>query len=422
MKSFATCALAIAAAGFLAACGGGGGGPVTTGGGPAGGDRTPAAQQVRVGDIYTIQAGSISSGGPGTLNGVQGTFTCTNCFVSSSSVSGSGVFTVTRIGGSLTFTPATSTRPTASTPASRSDVQSIDPEGAQEAAAKAAGNLPNFGSVTQSTNAGSKASVSFDGRNAVVTIVRADGSRLRLDTSRDRDEREFLDTVLPGYTYRGDYLYGRTGNDATYIASVYTNWNNDDPADWLAGGYWMHFEGDAGDLSGAEVGAFMDGPEISISDPPDLPRGRTATYRGVAGGYYAYSRQAAGEVGEFYANASLMADFSARTMSGCIGCDGGIGVEGYTDSGEYFEEVAPARLRLRSTPFGSDGTFKGQDVALEHDLLPVTSSSGSWGGQFSNVPNAEGAPRLAAGTVGGEWTYANGGEGAFVGVWFGVDD
>ena len=94
----------------LAACGGGGGGPVATGSGPEG---SPTAQQVRAGDRLTTDGDIVRRGTstPGTLNGVEGTFTCaaSGCALRTSSVSGSGVHTVTEVDG-VTFTPASAVR------------------------------------------------------------------------------------------------------------------------------------------------------------------------------------------------------------------------------------------------------------------------------------------------------------------------
>ena len=51
------------------------------------------------------------------------------------------------------------------------------------------------------------------------------------------------------------------------------------------------------------------------------------------------------------------------------------------------------------------------------DGRTVTDTSGSWGGQFSNIQDAAGNPRLVAGTTGADWTESDGSRGAFVGAY-----
>ena len=316
---------------------------------------------------------------------------------------------------------------------SLAEAQAANPGATRSAGAQAAGNLPNFGSVTQSSNGGSvagvtgdAASASFNGRNVRLTVRRADGSRLVLDAATDRIGSENYAPIVPGYSYRGDALLTHTATSVS-VAAVYTNWNNADPTDYLAGGYWMHFSGrsDPLTITGAEIGAFVDGPEISSA--PTLPNLGTATYSGRAGGLYGYSYGSAtgAEIGEFAAATTLTANFNADTISGCIGCNGGVFVTGVATGAngqtQTFTDVhVPARLRLGAAPIGSGGAFRNRDVVLERDDATVTQTSGSWGGRFSNVQSQAGDPRLVAGTAGAEWTEADGGQGVVVGAWFGT--
>ncbi len=313
------------------------------------------------------------------------------------------------------------------------DVRAANPDATRSAGAQAAGNLPNFGSVTQSSNAGSvagitgdAASASFDGRDVRLTVRRNDGSRLVFDAATDRIGSEDYVPILSGYSYRGDALLTHTGTSVS-VAAVYTNWNNANPTDYMAGGYWMHLEGRTAPLqiTGAEIGAFVDGPEISGA--PTLPNLGTATYSGQGAGLYGYGYGSSGvvEIGEFEGATTLTANFATNTISGCIGCNGGVYVTGVaTDANgqtQAFESVhVPARLRLGAASFGSDGAFRNRDVVVERDDATVTQTSGSWGGRFSNVPSRAGGPRLAAGTAGAEWTEAGGGRGVMVGAWAGT--
>ena len=56
------------------------------------------------------------------------------------------------------------------------------------------------------------------------------------------------------------------------------------------------------------------------------------------------SRQGDSEIGLFNGDLALTADFSARTISGCVGCNGGAYVDGYAS--DYL-------IRLGATPFES---------------------------------------------------------------------
>ena len=477
----ATTMLAFAAAGFLSACGGGGGGPASTGGGGSGvvltgefdAARTPGTYNgepgyfrclstscgtsttngrvsltgewifvpaSQAGDDGTrsvppgtrVYSGNVSissssvSGQPGSLHGESGTFACTGgCTTSDGRVTGGAwTFTPDRPPGAIDVS-GTTTTPTPTTTPTRPGVQSADADAVRTAAAKAARNLPSFGSVTQSTVADSSASASFDGRSVEVAIRRGDGSRLVLDTGADTVPgfRESLDPAIPGYSYRSESLLTETATGVA-LSTVYTNWNDADSTDWLAGGYWMHVEGGVERVTGAEVGAFVYGPEITLSAPPTLPGAGTASYDGDIAGFYAWTGSPTDpdEVGEFEGDVRLTVNFAAGTMSGCMGCNGGVTVSGVTEHGEPFAATAPVRLRVGATPFRADGTFRGRNVSVERDDRIVTGTNGSWGGQFSNVPDADGDPRLVAGTAGAEWTESDGARGTFVGAWFGVGD
>ena len=313
---------------------------------------------------------------------------------------------------------------------SYSEAQSANPGATRRAAGDAAANLPRFGSVTQSSNEGSvagitgdAASTSFDGRDVRLTITRTDGTNLTFDSASHGVARVSYTDQLPGYSFRGDALLTYT-NTSVSLAAVYVNWNDADSSDYIAGGYWAHFVGQADPLqiTGAEIGAFVDGPELSGT--PTLPSLGTATYRGSAGGFYGYQSAHGSEIGEFAANATLTADFAANTVSGCVGCGAGVAVTGIHETSEgevvaFTDVVVPVWL-LGEATLGSDGNFRSTDVTLMRSDATVTQTNGSWGGQFSSIADSEGDPRLVAGTAGAEWTESDGAEGVFVGAWFGV--
>ncbi len=313
----------------------------------------------------------------------------------------------------------------------RTTVASTNPQTAQGAGNSAAANLPRFGSVTQSSNGGplagitgDSASASFDGQNVRLTVRRTDGSQLSFNGATDRIESVSYTPVVPGFSFRGDGMSKLTATSVS-IAAIYINWNNSDSTDYLAGGYWLHIEGRVfpPKVIGAEVGAFVDGPELSGT--PTLPVTGTATFNGRAGGFYGYRSAQSTEIGDFDGSASLTANFGNNTISGCIGCSGGVDLSGVAadTSGRtsVFENVnIPVRLRMSAASIQGDGTFRNRSVSLERDDATVTSTSGSWGGRFSTVQVQNGDPRLVAGTAGASWTESTGAEGVFAGAWYAV--
>jgi len=314
-------------------------------------------------------------------------------------------------------------------------VQTSDPTMIRAAGSSAAVNRPVFGSVTQSSNAGSvsgvttdAASVTFDGTDVKLTVTRDDDSSFTLDGAKALIpfSRQTLDPVMDGYTFRGEGLLGWDDESVT-MAAVYTNWDNENPEDYLAGGYWMHLEGSTDPLSvrGAEIGAFVDGPEIESA--PTLPATGTATYTGQAGGLYtAYSSEGV-EVGEFFADSSLEANFTTDRVSGCIGCKQ---AKVYSVTTGVSGRDVNGHLELGETSIGSDGTFRDDNVTFVTGAgTPQTpdgieqTTDGSWGGRFSSITTEGGVnPRLAAGTAGSKWTsdYGTSG-GVLVGAWFATE-
>ena len=325
--------------------------------------------------------------------------------------------------------PATSPPATDEVASTSSSIRTADPDANAAATSAAATNLPRFGSVTQSSNegmtagvTGDAASTSFDGNDVRVTIDRTDGSSLVLNSATNRFGSIDYQPILQGYSYRGDFLYRQT-NEAASLAVVYVNWDDQNPDDYLAGGYWLHAEGDldAGLVTGVETGAFVDGPEID--GPATTPGAGQASYVGQAGGMYTYLQSGRSEIGEFAGDVRITADFGTDTVSGCVGCMTGIFVSGFiVDDDEqataFIAVPSSARLRMGATPI-VNGAFRSGNVNIERDDARVTSTDGSWGGRFSTIGDGQG-PRLAAGTAGASWTEEGGGSGAVVGAWFGA--
>ena len=205
-------------------------------------------------------------------------------------VAATGLLFLTACGGGGGGGGDTSRGPSTAPTLTVGSVQTADPNATQNSAGQAANNLPAFGSVTQSSNGGSvsgitsdAASTSFDGRNLGVTVRRADGTSIKLNTAAHSIEAITFDSAIPGHDRgRGDAMLHVTDNTAS-IAGAYVSWDNSDPTDYLAGGFWMHVEGNvlAGTISGAEIGAFVDGPELN--GPTNLPVSGSAIYQGPKG-------------------------------------------------------------------------------------------------------------------------------------------
>ena len=311
------------------------------------------------------------------------------------------------------------------------DVQSADPAGSRSAVARAATAMPRFGSVTQSSNGDGSgvtadtASASFDGTRFVLRIDRAGESGLVFDTAVHARGIEDAPSSIEGNSDRHYTLFAESGGSHA-VASFYASWNDADPADYLAGGYWKRVRGDlrSPDPAGVEIGAFLDGPELSANAA--LPGRGIAAYRGWASGHYAYTRaDGTVEIGEFHAHATLAADFAVAEVYGCIGCDGRMSLSGVRASPDgrrtdFSDDASRTRILLGAAGFDAAGTFSIRDVAIETDGRIVARGGGSWGGRFSGIPDGDGHPRLIGGTAGAEGTGPDARQGVFVGAYFGT--
>ena len=91
--------------------------------------------------------------------------------------------------------PAPADPTPAPTEADRNSVRTADSGKTLESARRAADSLPRFGSVTQSTNRDAngittdRARAAFNGAGVAVTVTRADGSTLTLDSSDNAFQR-----------------------------------------------------------------------------------------------------------------------------------------------------------------------------------------------------------------------------------------
>lgn len=235
----------------------------------------------------------------------------------------------------------------------------------------------------------------------------------------------------------------------TLMGYVAVSWDNYNPYDYLAGGYWVDVAGDAaqGPSTEAYVGAFVDGPEFDPGIQRDavatLPETGTATYLGHASGIYTYYYGAvsaqfdspeligAREMGVWAGVAQLNADFGRRKISGCIGCTvQGMGEsEVIWESDGHIELANGHRTVISATYHNRDGVHFARYYLHEADIAPPGNtmagmmtlendydlivghrgtSAGVWEGRFSLNPDANGNPRLVGGTMMGTWTGSDG--------------
>ena len=261
-----------------------------------------------------------------------------------------------------------------------------------------------------------------------------DGRTRTLDTLRHRDYSWgfYLPSPLqPGHSSR-EWLLAENHYDGRILLYAVVSWNDADPADYLAAGWWLVFPPGAPyyAVDSAVRGVFIDGPELDPARPPGLPLSGTATYVGGAGGLYTYNYgrnwgELAGssEHTEFAGSVTLTADFANRRITGCMGCADPI----ETAPGRHLVGVVPwqgpdpaalpADYDLHfSASFDAAGAFEGSEVSVTHPERTITASAGTWRGQFSNVPDAEGNPRRVVGSSDVHFAEEDGSTGRFTGI------
>ena len=311
-------------------------------------------------------------------------------------------------------------------------------EDVMDTAQRAATTEPEFGSIVQAIGNIAPVSgitVAFEGSNvggtsdfeSVVTIERSDASQLVIDTKDDIHHiviRSTPDIPLEGY----DKLVFRSTVDEITLARVVTLWNAYDVGEWMSGGYWIHgiLEAETAELSGSEMGAFIDGPYLSGTE--SLPESGSATYTGYSAGYYTSDSGSDGVFeegtltsGEYTGSLSLTADFGPEAMN-ISGSVDDIVVSGYayapsgTETG-FFDVPVDGQILLKSAALSSYGSATGS-VSVSGDN--VAGSEGVWGVQLSSLPDDFGNPRAAGGTSGAIYTTVGGSEVTFVGSFYGL--
>ena len=238
--------------------------------------------------------------------------------------------------------------------------------------------------------------------------------------------------VLPDHSSR-EWLLTDNHYDGKVLLYATASWNDDDPGDYLAAGWWLVYSPEAPGIWDFEVatrGVFIDGSELDPARPPDLPGTGTATYVGGIGGLYTYSygnawEDLAGtsELTEFQGLLALSADFDGSRIIGCLGCIAPI----ETAPGQHLYPVVPwqgpdpaalpADYDIRfSASLGADGAFEDTAITVTHPERSVTRAAGTWQGQFSNVHDAGGNPRRVVGSTDVHFAEDDNSHGRFTGI------
>ena len=265
--------------------------------------------------------------------------------------------------------------------------------------------------------------------------VRLDDGRTRTLNSvrhRERSWGLYLPRPLqPNHSSR-EWLLADNHHDGKVLLYTVVSWNDADPADYLAAGWWLVYPPDVPfrDFESATRGVFLDGPELDPAKPPDLPLNGTADYVGGAGGLYTYEYgrdwgELAGssEYTEFQGPVVLTADFDGNRVTGCLGCLEPID----TAPGRHLFPVVPwqgpdpAALPTDyelhfAASLDAAGAFEGTEITVTHPERTITQMAGTWRGQFSNVADVDGNPRRVVGSSDVHFAEDDGSIGSFTGI------
>ena len=267
-----------------------------------------------------------------------------------------------------------------------------------------------------------------------VTVPTPDGRTRTLNTLRNFEGTYGLllpRPVQPNHTNR-EWFLSDNHYDGRILLYAVVDWDNADPTDYLAAGWWLLYPPDVptGAFVAATRGVFLDGPELNPATPPALPRMGTATYVGGMGGLYTYQYGRSwgeladsSEITEFQGTVSLTADFDQNRLTGCMGCVAPI----ETAPGRHLYPVVPWRgpdptalpadydLHFEAA-FGANGAFEDTAITVTHPDRTITNAAGTWRGQFSNVPDVQGNPRRVVGSTDVHFAEDDGSQGRFTGI------
>ena len=261
-----------------------------------------------------------------------------------------------------------------------------------------------------------------------------DGRTRTLDSVRNLERSWGLylpRPAQPNHSSR-EWLLTENHYDGKILLYAVVSWNDDDPADYLAAGWWLVYPPGVPywDFESATRGVYLDGPELDPARPPDLPLAGTATYVGGAGGLYTYNYGRAwgelagsSQITEFQGRLSLTADFERNRLTGCLGCAAPIG----TAPGRHLYPIvswrdpdvtaSPADYDIHfAASFGAAGAFEDTAITVTHPKRTVTRAAGTWRGQFSNVSDVSGRPRRVVGSTDVHFAEDDGSHGRFTGI------
>ncbi len=277
----------------------------------------------------------------------------------------------------------------------------------------------------------------FDGEKLRLFVMSDDGTELSVNTVDDVFQVLPGVTPMPGHRARAWTFLKIAGGD-TSVAHALLSANPEDPADYVAFGWWAHFPGQTPPLTfeGSNRYAIIDSPELDHGIVPELPADGTATYMGPAGGLYAYEPPVdEGEdaclcvLDEYQGTVTLTADFADGTLKGCIGCVGDLVTqrahfgaflgEELTDPGAIARDY---ELHLATAIIRDDAMFERDKVILKHPERTITLSEGEWAGAFSSRLDTDGNPRLVAGFSYVYFEESDGSVGAFSGSYLGLSE
>ena len=269
------------------------------------------------------------------------------------------------------------------------------------------------------------AQVTVNSDRITLRMRRRDGSGFTLNTVDHLVESDTGISPVTGRNWSDGILFDYDANSLTVMRGAV---DYADLGDWMAGGYWLHVRGDwdSGQVSGIEVGAFVDGPEISR--PANMPVSGTATYNGIAAGL-AFTTTGTDvpvptgtyEALEYSGSFRAVADFGSGTISGTVSNIDGYGYQVYPD-GSFAEGygATPLTLYYGPTPISANGTWSGTTFRAVDPRYTYVTQEGSWGGRFSTIDDRTGDPRLVGGTHGGRIVSSGGTESLFIGAHFGA--
>lgn len=267
----------------------------------------------------------------------------------------------------------------------------------------------------------------FDGETLTVFL---DPER-SVDTAADAVGTGPASTPIPGHRARA-WNFLKVKEDGTTVAYALASWDPDDPADYLMAGWWAEFPGQKppdlsfGDWQGYGI---VDGPEIDVNVPPDLPLEGTANYAGMAGGLYRYRNEDIDVIDEWEGALVLTADFADRSVRGCIGCVGDLVTRRAHFRTFLGDEVVDRdslakdyELHLGTAILEDNSAFERDRVTVRHPSRTIVRSDGGWGGSLSNRPDADGNPRLAAGFAWVSFEEADASRGHVFGTFVGLSE